>query len=337
MAGYMVRMSEPYTNEVERGFINQVLISNNFGQGEFIEEFEEEWAKFNKYKYGVACTSGSAALYLALKALNIGIGDEVIVPEFTMIACANAVSLTGAKPVFVDCRDDLNIDPDLIWPNEKTKAILAVAIYGRKLDEKIFNLGIPVIEDLAEAHGVMPRGDIVCYSFYGNKIITTGEGGMCLTNRKDLADEMQKQRNLYFDKERSLIHQKIGFNFRMTNMQAAVGLAQLSKIMEILRKRRKLVRHYDGLLREDFRMPERHVDWLYDIKVKEPEKVKAILKENVIECRNFFAPMSQQPPYLSDYEHLNAYKWSKQGLLLPLYPTLSLSDVTAICTIINNS
>jgi dTDP-4-amino-4,6-dideoxygalactose transaminase len=277
--------------------------------------FEEAWAGLNDYKYGVACNSGTNALYLAVKALGIGPGDEVIVPEFTMAATAWAVSYTGATPIFVDCTDNLTIDTSKIKITKKTKAIMPVVIYGRMYDD-CGHFGLPVIEDMAEGHGIKPMGDIACFSFYANKIINTEEGGMCLTNDKELADEMRLLANMYFDKERTYLHPKIGHNFRMTDYQAKQGLKQVKDFDKIIEKRRKIEYLWNKHLPKEVQMPERDTVWMYDIDCGgDQERLKKLIPMS----RYFFKPMSMQPCYNRPYEHLNAYKWSKRGLYLPLW------------------
>jgi len=275
-----------------------------------VKKFESLWANFNGYKYGVACNSGTNALFLALKSLGIGEGDEVIVPEFTMIASAWAVTYTGATPVFVDCKDDLTIDTDKIIITEKTKAIMPVVIYGRNCDD-CKRFGVPIVEDMAEGHGLKPRGKIACYSFYKNKIIETGEGGMCLTNNKGLAKEMESLANMYFDEERTYLHPKIGYNFRMTDIQATQGIKQVKDFGNILEKRRQIESWWNEYLPKEIQMPKRETVWMYDIKCDQKFKIPM--------ARYFFKPMSMQPMYLKEYKHLNAYKWSKKGMYLPLW------------------
>lgn len=295
-----------------------------------VTKFENAWAKFNGYKYGVACNSGTNALFLALKALGIGKGDEVIVPEFTMAATAWAVSYTGAKPIFVDCKDDLTIDTDKININKKTKAIMPVVIYGRTYDD-CRRFGLPVVEDMAEGHGIKPRGKVACYSFYKNKIIETGEGGMCLTNDKGLADEMRSLANMYFDKERSYLHPKIGYNFRLTEYQAEQGLKQVKDFKNIIKKRRKIEKWWDKYLAEQIKMPKRDTVWMYDIDCKDKQEE---VKKKIPMSRYFFKPMSMQPCYNRKYKRLNAYKWSKRGLYLPLWD-LTEKEIKKICQTIN--
>ena len=324
-------MSKPSITELERHFVERAMALSDIGVGPFIGQFEEFWAQKNKRAYGVSCNSGTNAIYLALKALGIGPGDEVIVPEYTMIATAWAVSYTGATPVFVDCDDDLLMGTYLVDKvTPKTAAIITVPIYGRKALVPL-TIGIPVIEDMAEAHGIEPQGDIACYSFYGNKILTTGEGGMCITNNKEWADEMRKLSNMYMDEKRTMLHPKMGHNFRMTNLQAAIGLAQVMRLDEILEKRSNIQEWYDQNIPKHVKMPRRDVLWMYDIQTDHQEELKAYLEEFGIPTRYGFKPMSMQPQYLGEYEHLNAYKWSKRILYLPTWTEMSLEDVKNVC------
>ena len=284
-----------------------------------VNKFEKAWAKHNSYDYGICCNSGTNSLFLALKSCGIGKGDEVIVPEFTMIATAWAVSYTGATPIFVDCKDDLNIDLDKIKITKKTKAIIPVHIYGRQCNMpeivERFKHKLYIIEDMAEAHGIMPQGDIACYSFYDNKIIHTEEGGMCLTNDRLVADEIKLLANMYFDEERTLIHPKMGYNFRMTSMQAEKGLKQVKNFKKIIKDRRQIEKWWDKYLPEEIKMPKRDTVWMYDIDCGDCQED---IKEAVKMTRYFFKPMSMQPMYNRKYKKLNAYKWSKRGLYLPL-------------------
>lgn len=337
-----MKCSQPTITDLEKDYVYRALDAGDIGIGDFIDKFEEAWASFNNREYGVACNSGTNALYLALKALGIGPGDEVIVPEFTMVATAWAVSYTGATPVFIDCKDDLNINVDLIEEaiSPNTKAIIAVHVYGRPCDMIAINdislqHNLYVIEDMAEAHGIQPTGDIACYSFYGNKILTTGEGGMCLTDHRAWAEEMRKYANMYFDKARTLIHPKIGHNFRMTNLQAAIGLAQVERAVEILYKRNQIQSWYDKYLPPEFKMPPREVLWMYDINCgHRQEEIKKKLEEWGIESRYGFKPMSMQPMYEGPYKHLKAYEWSRKILYLPTYYNLTEEEVANICSLL---
>lgn len=323
------RELEYVTNAIRSGWISS--------QGPEVKLFEDAFANWNKVNHGVACSSGTAALTLALRALGIREGDEVIVPEFTMVATAWAVTYTGAKPVFVDCRDDLNIDVDLIEEKitPRTKAIIPVHIYGRRCDmEKIMEIAheynLRVIEDSAEAHGVKPVADIACFSLFANKIISSGEGGICLTNDLKLAEQMRHLRSMGFSKEHTFLHKKLAYNFRMTNVQAAIARAQVERIDEILLKRKKIEETYDKLLtgvRGLQMMPKRSVLWYYDILVDKKDELMKWLEEQGIETRMFFKPMSQQPMYYdSKWRTLKAATFSSKGIYLPTYTDIRPED-----------
>ncbi|MFE4829733.1 DegT/DnrJ/EryC1/StrS family aminotransferase [Streptomyces sp. NPDC056672] len=306
-------------------------------QGPYVRRFEEEFARYNGVAHGVACSSGTTALTLALRALGVGPGDEVIVPEFTMIASAWAVTYTGATPVFVDCGDDLNIDVSLIEEKitRRTKVILPVHIYGRRCDmDRIMELAheynLRVVEDSAEAHGVRPVGDIACFSLFANKIITAGEGGVCLTNDGRLAEQMAHLRAMAFTKDHSFLHKKLAYNFRMTSMQAAVALAQTERLDTILATRREIERRYDeGLRGIDgiTTMPPRDVLWMYDVRAERREELRDFLAAEGIETRVFFKPMSRQPGYYdADWPSLNASRFSEDGFYLPTHTGLTEED-----------
>jgi dTDP-4-amino-4,6-dideoxygalactose transaminase len=312
-------------------------------QGSFVERFEEEFARFHRTDYGCACSSGTNALVLALRALNIGEGDEVIVPDFTMIASAWAVSMVGATPVFVDCNDKLLIDTELIEEaiTYRTKAIMPVHIYGRVCDmSKIMDIAkeynLKVVEDSCEAHSVRPSGDIACYSLFANKVISSGEGGICLTNDKNLAWQIKHLRAMCFNKDHTFYHPKFGYNFRMTNLQAAVALAQTERMNKFLEKREQIEKWYDQELADIPQikiMPQRNVVWMYDILADKRDKLIWFLKENGIETRMFFKPMSSQPMYRDNTLYLQeakSYHYSEIGLYLPTYTDLELKDIKFI-------
>ena len=317
-------------------------------KGDYVRKFEERFAEYHGMKYGIACSSGTTALFLALKALGIGKNEEdiVIVPEFTMVASAWAVSYTGAKIIPVDCGEDFNINVDKLERvlqgdnSGRIKAIMPVHIYGRQCDmDRIMKLayeyGIRIIEDSCEAHGIKPVGDIACFSLFANKIITAGEGGICLTNDKYFAEQIRHLANMAFDAEHTFLHKKIGYNFRMTNLQAAVALAQMERIDEILEKRRRIERWYDKSLKNVSGitiLPKRDVVWYYDVLAFERDGLKEYLSKNEIETRVGFKPMSQQPMYFNeDYQKLLAYKYSLNTLYLPTFTSMTKTEVDYVC------
>lgn len=343
----LIPVSKPSITEKEISYARQALESGWVSsKGEYIEAFEDAWSKYNNYSYGVSCNSGTNALFLALRALGVKKGDEVIVPNFTMVATAWAVTYCGATPIFVDCKDDLTIDTSRIEDKitSKTKVILPVHIYGRRCDmEEIMRLSYEynlfVVEDSAEAHGIKPVGDVACFSFYGNKIITTGEGGMCITNDKRLAEQMKSLRSMAFDTDHTFLHKKIGYNFRMTNIQAAIGLAQVERIDEILQRRKEIEILYDDNLPEKNRMPTRDVLWMYDVFFDEGEiddVMQALKKEN-IEYRIFFKPMTFQPMYKQLGEDNNSRSYSERGIYLPTYHELKDEEIKHICKIVKKA
>lgn len=331
-------VSRPYLVGNELAYVTESIKTGWISsQGPFVQRFEEEFARYNGCRRGVACSSGTTALTLALRALGIGPGDEVIVPEFTMIASAWAVTYVGATPVFVDCGDDLNIDvsqiPGKITP--RTKVIMPVHVYGRRCDmDTIMNLAyeynLRVVEDSAEAHGVRPVGDIACFSLFANKIITAGEGGVCVTDDARLADQMAHLRGMAFTRDHSFLHAKLGYNFRMTNMQAAVALAQLEKLDEISALRAGIEKRYDdGLdgINGITRMPLRDVLWMYDLRAERREELREFLGRAGIETRLFFKPMSRQPMYFDEnWPSLNASSFAADGLYLPTHTGLTETD-----------
>lgn len=266
-------------------------------KGPFVTRFEEAFAGYNHVAHGVACSSGTVALTLALRTLSVGPGDEVIVPEFTMIASAWAVTYTGATPVFVDCGDDLNLDVSKIETaiSPRTKAIMPVHIYGRRCDmdpimDLAFQYNLRVVEDSAEAHGVRPVGDIACFSLFANEIITAGEGDICLTKDPGLAAEMAHLRAMAFTREHSFLHKKLAYNYRMTAMQAAVALAQTERLDEILARRAQIEKCYDEGLREVAVitvMPPRDVLWMYDVRAERRDELRIHLAGQGIETRLF--------------------------------------------------
>lgn len=331
-----MKIGNPSITREEKFNLFNAIEKGEISAGEFISLFEEKWSIMNNRKYGVSCNSGTSAIELALMALGIGKGMEVIVPEFTMVATAFAVSNVGAKPIFVDCLDDLTLDPADLKSKitDKTKAIIIVPIYGRPVAPEVYNISLDrklfIIEDFAEAHGIMPKGDITCYSFQANKIITTGEGGMCITNDERTANEIRKLASLYFDKDKTMLHGRVAHNFKMTNLQAAIGLAQCNRFEELKNKRIQIAEWYDTYIPEEYKMPKREVVWVYDIQCDQGA-TRWRLKETGIECRYGFKPMSMQSMYLSDYESLNAFKWSKRILYLPTYFDMTEEDVMEVC------
>lgn len=345
----MYPVANPDLRGKERQYVNDALDNQMISsQGSYVQRFEEAWAEYCGTRYAVACSSGTTALTLSLASLGIGPGDEVIVPSFTMVATAWAVTHVGARPVFVDCGDDLNIDVSKVEAKitDNTKAIIPVHIYGRVCDmDPLLDLAdsynLHVVEDAAEAHGAVYKdrmagsmGILGCFSLYANKIITSGEGGIITTDDEGLYEELIRLRAMYFNEDHTFLHPKTGYNFRMTNLQAAVALAQVEAIDGFLEKRDKICGWYDEYLGEfTIDRPEGSVLWMYDVVVDSDirNELMDYLKRDGIETRMFFKPMEQQPMYDEPYAHLKAYSYSRAGFYLPTYTQLTRKDIQTIC------
>jgi len=319
-------------------------------KGKFITNFEEKFAYYINAKYGIAVTNGTVALHLALATLGVGPQDEVIVPAFDMIAASNAVLYTGAKPVLADSEPNTwNIDTDEIAKKitKKTKAIIVVHLYGHPANmDPIMKIAedydIYLIEDAAEAHGAEYKGrkvgsigDIGCFSFYANKIITTGEGGMLTTNNAEVAERARKLRDQSYNmKLRNwLVHDEIGYNYRMTSLQAAVGLAQLERIEDFIKIHRENARLYNSLLKKvnGINLPPeepwaKNVYWMYTVLVDEKgfgisrDELMIELEKTGIDCRSVFYPVHKQPAYKDMFKgetYPIAEDLSKKGVNLP--------------------
>jgi perosamine synthetase len=335
----MVPLTKPSVTDREVAYVSQAIAHGNIGRGSFVGRFESTWAHANDRAFGISTSSGSAALYIALRALGVGPGDEVIVPDFTSIACGAAVRMCAAEPMFVDCDATLNMDPELVQGaiTAKTKVIMAVAIYGRRIHDRLYEIAaaanLPVLEDFAEAHGLQPHGAITCYSFYGNKILTTGEGGMCLTSDGNLAAEMRSCANFYFDRDRTNTHAKLGWNFRMTNLQAAVGLAQVERAKELIEARAKVMQLYTDRLPRAFVGAPHDVGWLFDIVVPDVGVYKRKLDAAGIESRYFFKPLRNQAAFPNALFSTRgmADEVAERGLLLPLFAGMTEQQVNEVC------
>lgn len=366
----MIKVSEPIIGEEEISNAVEALrkgeISGSFGG--FISEFEDNFANYCDCKYGVAVNNGTTALHLAVASLEIKDGDEVIVSAFTNMATAFSVVYNNAVPVPVDSEPETwNIDVTKIAEKvtKKTKAILPVHIYGHPVDmdpilEIAKNYNLYVIEDAAEAHGALYKGkkigslgDAACFSFYANKIITTGEGGMITTNNEEVAKKAGILKNLAYGKISRFKHEYIGFNYRMPNLQAAIGSAQLSKVDKLIEKKRKIAAAYNKYL---INIPEiqrpiekewaRNVYWMYHIVLKDGfpmsrEKFMNELHQKGIETRTSFSHFNQQPIFkkmgLVKNESMPIADFlSERGLYLPSGLGLSEVELSYICDSIFN-
>lgn len=325
-------------------------------RGSYITEFEKEFSKFCECKYSIAVSNGTAALHLALIALGIKTGDEVIIPDLTFAATINSVLYTGAKPVIVDIDSTCwGIDPLQIEKaiTSKTKALIVVHLYGQPCQmDKIMKIAkkhkLFVIEDCAEAHGatyagrkVGSIGDIGCFSFYGNKVITTGEGGMCTTNSKKLADKIKILRDHGMSIKRKYWHDVVGYNYRMTNLQAAIGLAQLERVKTILINRRKIEDKYRKALKgvkgiefqADNLDKRKKITWLVSALVNAEERDSLLirLKNKKVDTRPFFYPLGDMEIY-KQYVFSNAIskEISARGLNFPTNSNVDKETISII-------
>lgn len=324
-----IPVARPYLNGNEVKYTSEAVLagelSGNFGK--YISQFENNFAKYCGVKYGISMNNGTTALHAAIAGLGIGPGDEVLVQTLTNMATFFAVCYTGAKPVAIDVEaDTYNINPKLIEEKitSKTKAIIVVHLYGHPVDmdpvnavAKKYNLA--VIEDAAQAHGAKYKGrncgslaDVACFSFYANKIITTGEGGMVITNNKTLADKVNTLHTLsYGVGDNKFMHEAIGFNYRMSNVIAAIGCAQLETIDNVLSMKKTMVKTYhEGLAHiSSLRLPTQKdyaesVYWMYHVVLQgkwhgRRVEVMSKLKELGIETRESFVPANRQKVFIA--------------------------------------
>lgn len=355
-------ITQPWLNGNELEYLLDAFLSTWISStGKYVTEFEEKFSSYCGVKYGVATSNGTTALHLALVALGISEGDEVIVPDITFAATINAVLYTGAKPVIVDIEEDgWCMDPDEVEKaiTNKTKAIIPVHIYGQPCNmARIMSIAkknrLYVIEDCAEAHGaayagkkVGSFGDISCFSFFGNKVITTGEGGMCITDDLELQKKMRLYRDHGMSRERRYYHEVVGFNYRMTNLQAAIGVAQLENIEFTLKWREKLENAYrkklydiPGINIQKNNLPERKkIAWLVTVWVCSEKIRNACMKAMIdanIDARPFFIPLSEMELY-KQYVFSNkvSTKISRLGFNLPTSYLIGEEEIHRIVNVI---
>lgn len=360
----MIPVNEPLFDGNEKKYLNQCIDEGWISsEGPFVKEFEDRFSSYLGRKYGVAVCNGTVALETALFAAGITKGDEVIMPTFTIISCALAALRLGATPVLVDSEPDTwNMDVTQIEGKitKKTKAIMPVHIYGHPVDmDPVMELAekydLKVIEDAAEVHGALYKGkkaggigDVGSFSFYANKIITTGEGGMVVTDDEEIAERARCYRNLCFKAGRRFYHTELGENFRMTNLQAAVGVAQLEQIVRFVEIKRKNAQRYTEGLKgiRGIRTPvekewAKNVYWMYAIELSEElgitaEQMAERLAKKGIGTRPFFLGLHEQPVFhnLGLYigEHYPvAERIARQGLYLPSGHTLTEEQIESVC------
>ncbi|MBN3894912.1 MAG: DegT/DnrJ/EryC1/StrS family aminotransferase [Nostoc sp. NOS(2021)] len=346
-----VPVNEPLLDGNEKKYLFECIETGWISsEGPFIKQFEEQFATRLGRKYGIAVSNGSVALDAAVAALGIGQGDEVILPTFTIISCAAAIVRAGAMPVVVDCdRHTWNMDVSQIEAKitPRTKAIMVVHIYGLPTDmEPVLALadkhGLKIIEDAAEMHGQTYKGhpcgsfgDISTFSFYPNKHITTGEGGMLVTDDEKLAERCRSLRNLCFQPHKRFVHEELGWNFRMTNLQAALGVAQLERLDEFVARKRHMGQRYTELLSDiaGLQLPIPKTDyaeniyWVYGLVLKDEVPFDAVeamqrLGKHKIGTRPFFWSMHEQPVFrkmglFDDVSCPVAEKIARRGFYIP--------------------
>lgn len=358
----LVRLQKVFVNEPkldgnERKYLNECIDSGWISfEGPFVKKFEGGIAKLTNRKYGISVSNGSVALDTAVIALEIGQDDEVIIPTFTIISCVAPIVRAGAKPVLVDADPftwNMNVEDIEAKITKKTKAIMVVHIYGLPVQmDKIIELAdkynLYIIEDAAEMHGQTYKGkpcgsfgDISTFSFYPNKHITCGEGGMVVTNDEKLAERCKMIRNLFFQNGKRYVHEELGYNFRMTNLQAAVGCAQLERLHQTIEKKRHIGKLYNELLKDvdgiqlpvESTMYAENIYWVYGIVLNDSIKVDADLIMNKLDkegisTRGFFWCMHEQPVFKKMHlfigeSYPNAERLARKGFYLPSGVTLT--------------
>ncbi len=357
-----VPVAAPVLNGNERKYVLDCLESTWISSsGKYVELFEERFAEFCRAKYAIACSNGTTALHLALLALGVGPGDEIIVPTLTFVATANAVVYCGARPVFVDSEPATwNLAPNLLENKitARTRGIIVVHLYGHPVDmDAVLAVAqrhsLFVIEDAAEAHGaeykgrrVGSLGNVAAFSFYGNKIITTGEGGMVVTNEASLARKVRQFKGQGVDPERRYWFPVVGYNYRLTNIAAAIGLAQLENVEWHIKRRREVATWYHqqldnapALVFQANKEWATHVYWMFNILLAhdsplDRDKIMTYLTEEGIETRPIFYPIHTLPPYqsLSQGEAFpTAERIAARGITLPTWAGLTEEEVVFVC------
>ena len=360
----MIPVSEPLLDERALSYVAEAARSGWISsEGRFITEFERTWAAYCGVAHGIAVCNGTVALEVALAALELPPGSEVIIPSYTIISCAAAVLRVGCVPVLVDCEPDtwcLNVSDLEAKITSRTRAIMPVHMFGHMADMKpLMEIAkrhdLVIVEDAAEAHGAEYHGRragsfgaMACFSFYANKIITTGEGGMVVTDDAMLAERLRSLRNLCFRREQRFLHLELGYNFRMTNMQAAIGVAQVECIEDHLLRKRRMAAHYterlseSGLLELPVERPGvKNVYWMYGVVLNDSLQMDAVafakrLRADGIDTRPFFLGMHEQPVLrdrglFAGESYPVTERLARRGLYLPSGLGLGESEMDMVC------
>lgn len=368
MSEIKIPVSSPKLGEEEQKNVIECIKSSWISaQGPYVREFEKAFSSYCGVKYGISTSSGTTSLHLALAALGLGPGDEVIIPSFTMVATANSVRYTGADIKLVDSEPDYwNIDVTKIEEKitPRTKAIMVVHTYGHPVDmDPVMEIArrhnLKVVEDAAEAHGAEYKGrraggigDCGCFSFYANKIITTGEGGMIVTDDEELANVAGNMRAHSFSEDQHFWHRRVGFNYRMSSLQAAVGMAQIERLDNYVQNRRRNAQIYNSWLGKipGIKLPPeaswaKSVFWMYSILIEDEfglsrDKLMERLEAKGIETRTFFFPLHIQPIYAERFqgeEFPVADYIARQGMNLPSGNTLTEEEIETVSKAIKDS
>lgn len=356
-----IPVSKPNLCGNEKKYILDCIKTNWISYGKYVNKFEKEFTKYIGTKYASSCSSGTSALHLAMLALGIKGGDEVIIPALTFVSSMNSILYNNAIPVLIDSENDtwnMNVDQIEKKITKKTKAVMAVHLYGHPVDldpvrEICEKHGLFLIEDTAEAIGsrykgkkVGSIGDVSIFSFYGNKTITTGEGGMVATNDVDIIDRIKILKDQGKSKQKRYWHEIIGYNYRMTNIQASIGLAQLENINKFIKRKREIAKYYhENLQIEGIRHPAEkkyafNTYWLYSVILNDnlgiyrDELIMKLAKLG-IETRPFFIPMNKLPIYRSYFKSNENYpvaeNLSRNGINLPSSSKLKNEELEYIC------
>jgi len=349
----MIPIANPKLGLEEKERVETVIKSGQLADGPEVRNFESEFANFCNVDHGIATANGTTALHAAFEALDIGDEDQVVTTPFSFVASANAIRLSGAEPVFADIDEETyNLDPDAVEDivhNRDIDAILAVHLYGhpadmRRFEEIASDNDLVLIEDAAQAHGakfdgrpVGSFGDAACFSFYPTKNMTTGEGGMITTDRDDVAELAASYVNHGRDVSNSYDHVRLGHNFRMTSIAAAIGRAQLEKLPDYVEKRRKNAsRLTEGLAETDVALPterrnSRHAYHQYTVRSTARDRLINHLEDRGIGAGVYYpTPIHEQPAYDVDHSAPVAEQAANEVLSLPVHPQLSESDIEDI-------
>jgi perosamine synthetase len=365
----MIPVNEPLLNGDELRLVQECVATGWISsEGPFVSRFEEEFAARVGRRFGVAVANGTAALEIAVAALELGPGDEVIMPTFTIISCAGAIVRAGATPVLVDADPETwNMRPEEVEARitSRTRAIMAVHIYGLPVDMTELvaigaRHGLAIIEDAAQMHGQTcggrpcgSFGDLSTFSFYPNKHITTGEGGMVVTDRQNLAEAARSLRNLCFQPKRRFVHERLGWNYRLTNLQAALGLAQLARLDAFVQRKRRIGAYYTttlqplqpGLQLPLARTPyAENIYWVFGVVLSDDfpfDAAEAIerLARRGVGCRPFFWPMHEQPVFrrmglYQNERHPHAERLARRGFYLPSGLALTAAQMETVADLV---